>query len=120
VVELFMSDASPRCGGRARRREERAVDEEPGHPGGEAVRVAVVDDHEIVRRGVRDLIESAPGLVFAGEASGAAEALRLVPALRPRVAILDVRLPDGDGVSLCRELRSRMPAGLPDADLLQR
>lgn len=85
------------------------MNEEPGHPGGEAVRVAVVDDHEIVRRGVRDLIESAPGLLFAGEASGAAEALRLVPALRPRVAILDVRLPDGDGVSLCRELRSRMP-----------
>ena len=86
------------------------MDEEPGHAGGGAVRVVVVDDHEIVRRGVRDLIESAPGLVFAGEAGSAAEAVRLVPALRPRVVILDVRLPDGDGVAVCRELRSRMPA----------
>lgn len=85
------------------------MDEEQGRAGQEAVRVAVVDDHEIVRRGVRDLIDSTAGLVFAGEADSVAAALRLLPALRPRVAILDVRLPDGDGVALCRELRSRMP-----------
>lgn len=86
------------------------MEREPGHAQRQGIRVAVVDDHEIVRRGVRDLIESAPDLVFAGEADGAAEALRLVPAMRPQVAILDVRLPDGDGVAVCRELRSRMPA----------
>jgi two-component system, NarL family, response regulator DevR len=73
------------------------------------VRVFIVDDHEIVRRGVRDLINSSPGLFVVGEAATAAEALSVAPALRPRVAILDVRLPDGDGVAVCRELRSRLP-----------
>ena len=73
------------------------------------VRVFIVDDHEIVRRGVRDLIEASPGLYVVGEAATASEALSVAPALRPRVAILDVRLPDGDGVSVCRELRSRLP-----------
>ena len=73
------------------------------------VRVFIVDDHEIVRRGVRDLINSSPGLFVVGEAATATEALSVAPALRPRVAILDVRLPDGDGVTVCRELRSRLP-----------
>lgn len=73
------------------------------------VRVFIMDDHEIVRRGVRDLINSSPGLYVVGEAATAAEALSVAPALRPRVAILDVRLPDGDGVAVCRELRSRLP-----------
>jgi two-component system response regulator DevR len=76
---------------------------------GADVRVFIVDDHEIVRRGIRDLIDSAPGLLTVGEAATAAEALAVAPALRPRVAILDVRLPDGDGVTLCRELCSRLP-----------
>lgn len=73
------------------------------------VRVFLLDDHEVVRRGVADVLSTDPGLVVVGEASSAAEALARVPALRPDVAVLDVRLPDGDGVSVCRELRSRLP-----------
>jgi DNA-binding NarL/FixJ family response regulator len=71
--------------------------------------VFLLDDHEIVRRGVRDLLESEPGITVVGEAGTAAAALARIPALKPDVAILDVRLPDGDGVSVCREIRSRMP-----------
>src|SRR3954468_15281749 len=74
-----------------------------------AVRVFLLDDHEVVRRGVADVLESDSGISVVGEAKNAAEALARVPALRPDVAILDVRLPDGDGVTVCRELRSRMP-----------
>jgi two-component system response regulator DevR len=74
-----------------------------------AVRVFLLDDHEVVRRGVADLLEAEPDLSVVGEASTAAEALARVPAVRPDVAVLDVRLPDGDGVTVCRELRSRMP-----------
>jgi two-component system response regulator DevR len=73
------------------------------------VRVFLLDDHEVVRRGVADLLAAEPDLDVVGEASTAAEALARVPALRPDVAVLDVRLPDGDGVTVCRELRSRMP-----------
>ncbi|OMQ12897.1 DNA-binding response regulator, partial [Modestobacter sp. VKM Ac-2676] len=73
------------------------------------VRVFLLDDHEIVRRGVADVLETDPGITVVGEAKNAAEALARVPALRPDVAVLDVRLPDGDGVSVCRELRSKMP-----------
>jgi len=72
-------------------------------------RVFLVDDHEVVRRGVADLLETAGDLTVAGEAASAAEALARVPAVRPDVAVLDLRLPDGSGVELCRELRSRMP-----------
>ena len=73
------------------------------------VRVFLLDDHEVVRRGVHDLLDGEPGLVVVGEAATAEQALVRVPALRPDVAVLDVRLGDGDGVSVCRELRSRMP-----------
>jgi two-component system response regulator DevR len=73
------------------------------------VRIFLLDDHEVVRRGVKDLLESEPGWTVVGEASTAAEALARVPALRPDVAVLDVRLPDGNGVAVCRELRSTMP-----------
>ncbi|MEK9523343.1 response regulator transcription factor [Streptomyces venezuelae] len=72
-------------------------------------RVFLVDDHEIVRRGLRDLIDDEPDMQVAGEASTAEQALARGPALRPDVAVLTVRLPDGDGISVCRELRSRMP-----------
>ncbi|MEU6879139.1 response regulator transcription factor [Streptomyces sp. NPDC046712] len=72
-------------------------------------RVFLVDDHEVVRRGLRDLIDDEPDLEVVGEASTAEQALARGPALRPDVAVLDVRLPDGDGISVCRELRSRMP-----------
>ncbi|MCC9306097.1 response regulator transcription factor [Kitasatospora sp. RB6PN24] len=77
----------------------------PGPP----VRVFLLDDHEVVRRGVRDLLEAEPDLEVVGEAATCAQALARVPALRPQVAVLDVRLPDGDGVTVCRELRDRMP-----------
>ncbi|MEV6246773.1 response regulator transcription factor [Streptomyces sp. NPDC051742] len=71
--------------------------------------VFLLDDHEVVRRGLRDLINDEPDMNVVGEAATAAQALARGPALRPDVAVLDVRLPDGDGISVCRELRSRMP-----------
>jgi DNA-binding NarL/FixJ family response regulator len=73
------------------------------------VRVFLLDDHEVVRRGIKDLLEVEGEFDVVGEASSAAEAMARVPALRPQVAVLDVRLPDGDGVTVCRDLRSRMP-----------
>jgi DNA-binding NarL/FixJ family response regulator len=73
------------------------------------ISVFLLDDHEIVRRGVRDLLEAEPDITVVGEAGTAAGALARIPALKPDVAVLDVRLPDGDGVSVCREIRSRMP-----------
>jgi two-component system response regulator DevR len=73
------------------------------------VRVFLLDDHEVVRRGVAELLEAEPDLTVVGEAATAAEALARVPAVRPDVAVLDVRLPDGDGVTVCRELRSLFP-----------
>ncbi|AIJ23481.1 response regulator [Amycolatopsis methanolica] len=73
------------------------------------IKVFLVDDHEVVRRGVGDLLEADPGLTVIGEASTAAQALSRILALRPDVAVLDVRLSDGNGIELCRELRSRLP-----------
>ncbi|MGW0758426.1 response regulator [Streptomyces sp. NPDC002814] len=73
------------------------------------IRVFLLDDHEVVRRGVRDLLNDEPDITVIGEAGTVEQALVRVPALRPQVAVLDVRLPDGDGVTVCRELRSRMP-----------
>jgi DNA-binding NarL/FixJ family response regulator len=74
-----------------------------------SIAVFLLDDHEVVRLGVRDLLEAEPGIRVVGEAGTAALALARIEVLRPDVAILDVRLPDGDGVSVCREIRSRMP-----------
>jgi two-component system response regulator DevR len=73
------------------------------------VRVFLVDDHEIVRRGIADLIEFEPDLEVVGEASSVAEALTRIPPAQVDVAVLDVRMPDGNGIELCRELRSRVP-----------
>ncbi|MGD9798822.1 MAG: response regulator, partial [Acidimicrobiia bacterium] len=73
------------------------------------IRVFLLDDHEVVRRGVRDLLELEEDLTVVGEAGSVQEALARVPATRPDVAVLDVQLPDGDGIEVCRELRSQNP-----------
>ncbi|MGH3249300.1 MAG: response regulator [Trebonia sp.] len=73
------------------------------------IRVFLLDDHEVVRRGVRDLLEVEPDIQVVGEAGTASSAMARIPALRPDVAVLDMRLPDGDGVEVCREVRSRTP-----------
>jgi two-component system, NarL family, response regulator DevR len=73
------------------------------------ISVFLLDDHEIVRRGVRDLLAAEPDIEVVGEAGTVASALQRMPALHPDVAVLDVRLPDGDGVSVCREIRSTLP-----------
>jgi two-component system response regulator DevR len=73
------------------------------------IRVFLVDDQEVVRAGTRVFVEAAEGLTVVGEAASVAEALDRLPAALPDVAVLDVRLPDGDGVELCREIRSTWP-----------
>jgi len=75
---------------------------------GDPIKVFLLDDHEVVRRGVRELLEEA-GFDVVGEASTAQEAIRRIPPTKPDVAILDVRLPDGNGVEVCREVRDLMP-----------
>ena len=74
-----------------------------------AITVFLLDDHEVVRRGVHELLAAEDGIEVVGEAGTAAEALARIPAVRPDVAVLDVRLPDGSGVEVCRELRSPSP-----------
>ena len=73
-------------------------------------RIFLLDDHEIVRHGLRDLFESEDDLVVVGESGSAKEAERIIPALRPHVAVLDARLPDGSGIDVCRAIRSRDPS----------
>jgi len=73
------------------------------------LRVFLLDDHEVVRQGLKALLDAEPDLEVVGEASTAAEALARVPATKPDVAVLDVRLPDGDGITVCRELKSQLP-----------
>ena len=74
-----------------------------------AIRVFLLDDHEVVRRGIRDLLEGGGDIVVVGESDSAVEATRLLPALRPDVAILDGRLADGSGIEVCHEVRSVDP-----------
>jgi DNA-binding NarL/FixJ family response regulator len=71
------------------------------------IRVFLLDDHEIVRRGVRELLEANDDLEIVGEAATAAEGMARIPAVKPDVAVVDMRLPDGNGVEVCREVRSR-------------
>lgn len=73
------------------------------------IRVFLLDDHEVVRRGVAALLSAEDDIEIVGEAGTAQQALARIPASRPDVAVLDVRLPDGDGVSVCREVRSQLP-----------
>jgi DNA-binding NarL/FixJ family response regulator len=73
------------------------------------IRVFLLDDHEVVRRGLRELLEAEGDVEVVGEAGTAEDALHRIPPTQPDVAVLDVRLPDGDGVEVCREIRSRHP-----------
>jgi two-component system, NarL family, response regulator DevR len=73
------------------------------------VGVFLLDDHEVVRVGLRSLLETTDDLRVVGEAATAAEALVRIPLVRPQVAVLDVRLPDGSGIEVCREIRSLLP-----------
>ena len=74
-----------------------------------SIRVFLLDDHELVREGIRSLLESDPDIEVVGEAGTAAEALTRVPLAKPDVAILDVRLEEGSGIEVCRDLRSANP-----------
>jgi DNA-binding NarL/FixJ family response regulator len=74
------------------------------------IRVFLLDDHEVVRRGLIALLESAGDIEVIGESGSAPEATRRIPALRPDVAILDARLPDGSGIDVCRDIRSTDPS----------
>ena len=74
------------------------------------IQVFFLDDHEVVRRGLVDLVSMEPDMEVVGEASTAAEALQRIPTVTPDVAVLDVRLPDGTGVEVCREIRSQLPS----------
>ena len=78
-------------------------------PSNGPVRVFLVDDHEVVRRGVAEVLEDDPGISVVGEAGSVAEAQARVPAVRPDLVVVDMRLPDGDGAELCRGLRDRVP-----------
>ena len=73
------------------------------------IRVFLLDDHEVVRRGLKDLLEADGDIEVVGESGLAQEAIRRIPALRPNVAVLDGRLPDGSGIDVCREIRSANP-----------
>ncbi|WP_214110453.1 response regulator [Acrocarpospora catenulata] len=73
------------------------------------IRVFLLDDHEVVRRGVAALLDAEDDIEVIGEADTAASGMARIPALKPDVAVLDVRLPDGTGLEVCREVRSRMP-----------
>ncbi len=74
-----------------------------------SIRVFLLDDHEVVREGLRLLIEAAGDMEVVGEAGTAADAMLRIPQVKPEVAVLDVRLPDGDGVEVCRDIRSQLP-----------
>jgi DNA-binding NarL/FixJ family response regulator len=88
----------------------RDVDQEEGGAVHAAVRVFLLDDHEMVRLGLREMLEHSGDITVVGEAARADEALRRIPAVEPDVAVLDARLADGSGIEVCREIRSSMPS----------
>jgi two-component system, NarL family, response regulator DevR len=79
-------------------------------PDSDVIRVFLLDDHEVVRLGLRDLLEATPDIVVVGESGSAQDAIARIPALHPHVAVLDGRLPDGSGIDVCREIRSVDPS----------
>ncbi len=81
----------------------------PANEASTAIRVFLLDDHEIVRRGIADLIDAEPDIEVVGEAGNVAEAMARIAAARPTVAVLDARLPDGSGIDVCRDIRSANP-----------
>jgi two-component system, NarL family, response regulator DevR len=84
-------------------------EQEPSTAEREPIRVFLLDDHEVVRRGLKDLLEAEGDIVIVGESGLAKEASRQIPAIRPDVAVLDGRLPDGSGIDVCRDIRSSHP-----------
>jgi DNA-binding NarL/FixJ family response regulator len=82
------------------------VDPHPPVTNRQPIRVFILDDHELVRRGLTDLLTTTTDLIIVGEAATAGDALRRIPAVAPDVALLDARLPDGSGIDVCREIRS--------------
>jgi two-component system response regulator DevR len=82
----------------------------PVHETDTSIRVFLMDDHELVRRGLVDLLKSEADITVVGEAGTAADAIRRIPSTRPDVALLDGRLPDGSGIDVCREIRSSNPS----------
>lgn len=88
----------------------RDMDQDEGGAVHAAVRVFLLDDHEMVRLGLREMLEQSGGITVVGEAARADEALRRIPAVAPDVAVLDARLADGSGIEVCREVRSSMPS----------
>jgi two-component system, NarL family, response regulator DevR len=76
----------------------------------QAVRIFLLDDHEVVRRGIAELLAAVPGFEIVGEAANVEQALPRVLAAKPDVAVLDARLPDGSGIDVCREIRSALPS----------
>ncbi|HZC71644.1 MAG TPA: response regulator transcription factor [Jatrophihabitans sp.] len=79
------------------------------NPTGQSVRIFLLDDHHVVRHGIAELLNAEPDFEVVGEAGTATEALAGIPAIRPDVAVLDARLPDGDGIDVCRRIRSTLP-----------
>jgi two-component system, NarL family, response regulator DevR len=77
--------------------------------GGQPIRIFLLDDHEVVRRGIAELLAAVPGFEMVGEAGTAEQALPRALACRPDVAVLDMRLPDGSGIDVCRDIRSALP-----------
>jgi two-component system response regulator DevR len=89
--------------------DEATVTDDSSAADGSPIRVFLVDDHEIVRRGLRDMLEASGEFVVVGEAGTYEQAVNRIEGLDAQVAVLDVRLPDGNGIEVCREIRSRHP-----------